>query len=246
MLALGMAKTSLSLYRDTPLYETAKQFMDGISAPLQDGENPAWYENRIVVPPPASAPVDCAVWHTIIAGIKGNKVITFDYRSDWDEETFGRRVRPYQLLYDTGVWYLYGFAEERKAIRIFSLCRITNASVSNETFKLPKDYDYCSQAVSSNFGVFAGARAYTFKIRVYDEAALLVKERNWAKDQHFTDTEDGTVITFTSTQYDKVREWLLSQGCYAKPLEPQQLLDDWKWHIAELKALAKKDKQEGR
>jgi hypothetical protein len=31
-----------------------------------------------------------------------------------------------------------------------------------------------------------------------------------AKDQTFTDTEDGTVITFTSTQYDKVREWLLS------------------------------------
>jgi hypothetical protein len=52
--------------------------------------------------------------------------------------------------------------------------------------------------------------------------------------------EDGTVITFTSTQYDKVREWLLSQGCYAKPLEPEELVDDWKWHIDELKRMAKK------
>jgi predicted DNA-binding transcriptional regulator YafY len=244
MLALGMAKTFLSLYRDTPLYETAKQFMDGISAPLQDGEDPAWYENRIVVPPPASAPVDSAVWDTVITGLKINKIITFDYRSAWNEETFGRRVRPYQLLFDSGVWYLYGFAEERKAIRIFSLCRITNAAVTNETFKLPKDYDYCSQVDGSNFGVFAGTLKHTFKIRFYDEASIWVKERRWAKDQAFTDTEDGTVITFTSTQYDKVREWLLSQGCYAKPLEPQELVDDWKWHIDELKALVRKDKQE--
>jgi len=25
-----------------------------------------------------------------------------------------RRVYPYQLLFDSGVWYLYGFAEERQ------------------------------------------------------------------------------------------------------------------------------------
>jgi predicted DNA-binding transcriptional regulator YafY len=244
MLALGLAKTFLSLYRDTPLYETAKQFMDGIAAPLEDGEDPAWYENRIVVPPPASAPVDSAVWDTVLAGLKGNKIIVFDYRNAWNEETLGRRVRPYQLLFDSGVWYLYGFSEERKAIRTFSLCRIKNAATTGDSFKLPKDYDYCSLPDGSNFGVFAGTEVYTFKIRLYNEAALWVKERNWAKDQSFTDTEDGTVITFISTQYDKVREWVLSQGCYAKPLEPQELVDNWKWHIEELAGMANDDEQE--
>jgi predicted DNA-binding transcriptional regulator YafY len=238
MLALGLAKTFLSLYRDTPLYETAKRFMDGIASPLEDGEDPAWYENRIVVPPPASTPVDPAVWNTVMAGLKGNKIITFDYRGAWKKETFGRRVRPYQLLFDSGIWYLYGFAEERKDIRIFSLCRMSNAAATGESFKLPKDYDYCSRADGSNFGVFAGATTYTFKIEVYKEAALWVKERRWAKDQTFTDTDDGTIITFTSTQYDRVRQWLLSQGCYARPLEPQDLVDDWIWHIEELQKLA--------
>jgi predicted DNA-binding transcriptional regulator YafY len=244
VLALGMAKSFLSLYRNTPLYETVKQFMEGIAAPLDDKDDPAWYENRIVVPPPACAPVDPAVWDTVIAGLKDSKVVTFDYRSAWDKETFGRRVRPYQLLFDAGVWYLYGFAEERKAIRIFSLCRMKNAAVTGGTFKLPKDYDYCSLADGSNFGVFAGTTAFTFKIRLYDEAALWVKERNWAKGQRFTDTEDGTVITFVSTQYDKVLEWLLSHGCYAKPLEPQKLVDDWKRHIDELACMAKDDEEE--
>jgi hypothetical protein len=68
---------------------------------------------------------------------------------------------------------------------------------------------------------------------------MWVKERRWAKDQIFTDTEDGTVITFTSTQYDKVREWLLSQGCHAKPLEPKELVDEWKWHIKDMRKLTK-------
>jgi predicted DNA-binding transcriptional regulator YafY len=135
--------------------------MDGIAAPLEDGEDPEWYENRIVVPPAASTPVDSAVWNTVITGLKSNKIITFDYRGAWDKETFGRRVRPYQLLFDSGVWYLYGFEEERKAIRIFSLCRMTNAAVTNEPFKLPKNYDYCSHVDGSNFGVFAGTTAYT-------------------------------------------------------------------------------------
>jgi predicted DNA-binding transcriptional regulator YafY len=237
MLALGMAKTFLSLYHDTPLYETAKRFMDGISAPLEDGEDPAWYENRIVVPPAASAPVDSAVWNTVITGLKNNKIITFDYHNALDDKTFGRRVRPYQLIFDSGVWYLYGFAEERKDIRIFSLYRIINAAITSESFKLPKHYDYCSRADGSNFGVFTGTVKYTFKIRFYDEASIWVKERNWARDQAFTETEDGTVITFTSTQYDKVREWLLSRGCYAKPLEPQELVDEWKWHIDEMQEL---------
>jgi predicted DNA-binding transcriptional regulator YafY len=106
MLALGMAKTFLSLYQDTPLYETAKRFMDGISAPLEDRNDPAWYENRIVVPPPASTPVDANVWNAVITGLKGNTVITFDYRNTWNEETFGRHLRPYQLLFDSGIWYL--------------------------------------------------------------------------------------------------------------------------------------------
>ncbi|MDR1972382.1 MAG: WYL domain-containing protein [Treponema sp.] len=237
LLALGMAKQFLSLYRDTPLYQTAKQFMDGIASPLEDGDNPMWYEKRIAVPPPAPAVVDSGVWNIIISGLRENKIITFDYRSASDEETFGRRVRPYQLLYDQGVWFLYGFSEERKGTRVFSLYRIKNAAPTEDRFTLPEDYTYINHTGGSNFGIFAADTKFTFKIKFYAEAAISVKERKWAQDQSFTDAEDGTIITFTSTQFDKVLEWLLSHGCYAKPIEPRELVDDWKWHIEELSGM---------
>jgi len=58
MLALGIAKSLLTLYKNTPLYESARRLLDNITSPLSSDEEAnvkeaAWYENRIIVPPVA-------------------------------------------------------------------------------------------------------------------------------------------------------------------------------------------------
>jgi hypothetical protein len=63
---------------------------------------------------------------------------------------------------------------------------------------------------------------------------LWAKERQWAKDQKVTELSDGILLEFTSSQYCKVIEFLLSKGSYAYPLEPEQLVKDWKWHVNEM------------
>jgi predicted DNA-binding transcriptional regulator YafY len=233
MLALGMAKTLLSLYRDTPLYNSAKQLLDDITAPLtkddSGGDHP-WYENRIVVPPVASAPVDPKLWDCIISAMRENRLIAFEYCGTWDEDYHTRLVRPYQLLFDNGVWFLYGYAEERSAVRMFNLARMQNASLTNETFKLPEDYDYVAQTDGSYFGVFIGKK-YRFRIAFSTIGGRWVKERKWAADQDIKETENGFIIEFTSTQYDRVLEWVLSRGTDAFPLEPAKLAGEWKRHV---------------
>jgi predicted DNA-binding transcriptional regulator YafY len=232
--ALGMAKTLLSLYRDTPLYSAAKNLLESITAPLVDQKNPGLYENRIVVPPIASSPVDPETWNIITTGLRDNRIITFMYRGTYDEDYKPRRVRPYQLLFDSGMWYLYGHAEERKAVRVFILSRIKEAALTQTAFTLPPNFDYCSRADGSNFGVFAGEKKYRFSAAFYDESVLWVQERKWAADQVIEKTNEGVVITFTSTQYEKVLEWVLSRGCTAQPLEPEPLVEQWKFHIVEM------------
>jgi predicted DNA-binding transcriptional regulator YafY len=202
--ALGMAKTLLILYRDTPLYSATKNLLETITAPLVDQKNPNLYENRIVVPPEATSPVDPETWNTITTALRDDCVLTCLYRGAYDEDYKPRRVHPYQLLFDGGAWYLYAYAEERKAVRIFSLSRMKDTKCTSAKFTLPSDYDYCSRVDGSNFGVFAGQKKYHFSITFYDEAALWVRERQWATDQVFEEAENGVVITFTSTQYDKV------------------------------------------
>jgi predicted DNA-binding transcriptional regulator YafY len=238
MLALGMVKNLLSLYHNTPLYETIQQLLELIGLPVagslftgSDAPSPPWYENRIVVPPVASAPVDPEIWDNVMKSLRDNRIITFDYLGTWDDASHFRRVRPYQLLFDTGVWYLYAHDEERASIRIFSLSRIQKVTLTGETFILPDDYDYCSREDGSYFGIFAGAQKRHFRIVFYDDAMVWVRERQWAADQVIEASAACVILDFTSTQYEKVLEWVLARGSCAVPLEPPELVADWREEV---------------
>jgi predicted DNA-binding transcriptional regulator YafY len=239
LLALGMAKSILSLYRETPLFGAANNLLECITAPLISDGNKDWLENRIAVPKIASARVDPCLWEIVVAGLKGNRLITFEYRGTWDKDYQNRLVRPYQLLFDSGIWYLYGFAEERKETRIFSLSRMKNAALTNDTFSLPSKVNYADSAGDSYFGVFIGQEKEHFAIDCYEDAVIFASERQWAADQKIIEIEDGVTIEFTSTQYDKVLKWVLSNGSAAIPRKPKKLVDHWKSHVAEMCKLAK-------
>jgi predicted DNA-binding transcriptional regulator YafY len=230
-----MARSVFSLYRDTPLYEASRQLLESITTPIALEGNNNWLENRIAVPPIASAKVKSDIWEIIVNGLKKDRVITFDYKGTWDEEYKKRKVHPYQLLFDSGVWYLYGFAEERKATRIFSLSKIKNAQLTKDIFSLPKNYKYGDFSGDSYFGVFIGQEKQRFVIDIYEESISFVTERQWAADQKITEKEDRITIEFTSTQYDKVLRWVLSCGCNAIPKFPKRLVTEWKKQIIEMR-----------
>jgi predicted DNA-binding transcriptional regulator YafY len=242
MLALGMAKTLISLYRDTPLYGAAVNLLESLVAPLGDRKQPAWYEERIIVPPVAVAPVARGTWDVVITALRENRVITFNYRGGFDEQDMPRKVRPYQLLFDTGVWYLYAWSQERGATRIFSVARMHAAELTQERFSLPSDYDYRLHVDGSYFGVFEGRKKYTFRVAFYDESRVWVSERTWAADQEIKESGDKVVIRFSSTQYGKVLEWVLSRGGSARPLEPAALVRDWRRHITVMRKMEGKGK----
>jgi predicted DNA-binding transcriptional regulator YafY len=238
MQAVGIVKNLLSAYSGSPVYDAAKQLLDAVTAPLADKENPGWFENRITVPQPATAVVQGDVWSIIICALKKNRVIEFEYRGAKDDMYKKRRVRPYQLLSDSGAWLLYGYAEERGAVRIFSLSRIKNAALTKDKFTLPDDFDFRANTGGSHFGVYIGQKKYRFRVEFYDEAALFASERNWADDQRVTEQDGGVVISFTSSQLEKVLEWVLSQGGNAKPAAPRILVDLWKAHIKQMQKCA--------
>jgi len=237
LLALCMARSIFSLYKDTPLYDASRQLLESITTPIAVDGNNDWLENRITVPPIASAKVNSEIWDIIVAGLKGNRIITFDYKGTWDAEYKKRKVHPYQLLFDSGVWYLYGFAEERKDVRIFSLSKIKNAQLAKDVFTLPMNFKYTDFPCDSYFGVFIGQEKQRFVIEVYEDSIYFAEERQWAADQKITQKDDHINIEFTSTQYDKVIRWVLSCGCNAIPKFPKKLVNDWKWHINEMKKL---------
>jgi predicted DNA-binding transcriptional regulator YafY len=244
LLALGMAKSLMDLYKNTPLYDTALSLLENISAPLQEEKNADWFLDRIVIPKTASSPADPKAWNVIVSGLRENKIITFQYLSANKEKlnnqgkspapkTTFRRVRPYQLLFDRNNWYLFAFDEDKKETRIFALSRMANVVLTEDAFTIPRGFDYRSLEGTSYFGIYAGAKTYKFVILITGDTRW-IKERVWADDQKIKETRGGLELSFTSNQYEKVLEWLFSQSPFARPLAPKNLVEQWSAIIKEM------------
>jgi predicted DNA-binding transcriptional regulator YafY len=239
MLALGMAKTLLSLYRNTPIYAAARELMETITAPLTDDENPRWYEDRIIVPPVPAVSFPPEVWQAVCEGLRKNQILAFEYRGTWNDDYHPRRVHPWQLLFDNGAWYLYGYAVERRGARMFSLSRIRNISLLDKKFTLPKNRHYSASTHGSFLGVYTDDKKRRFRIAFYNDAALRVQERRWAADQQIEEISGGVILEFTGAQYGKVLELALASGRDALPLEPPELVEDWQANLRDMVKRAK-------
>lgn len=230
------AKTLLSHYKNTPIYEEACTMLDLLSSNAMEGKNTALM-NRIAVAPTVETNVNREIWNAIQDSLNQNHILQFDYTDRWGKKTEQRRLRPYQLVLDEGVCYLFGFDELRQAERIFSLVRMKNTVITDDEFELPDNYDFESRCKDGNFGAVFSKTAEHYAIEFYNEARLLVKEKIWADSQVFKEEETKTTIEFDSSQFLKIKSWVLSNGCNAKPIQPEWLVKEWKRHISKMYAM---------
>ncbi|AEF84450.1 conserved hypothetical protein [Treponema primitia ZAS-2] len=249
ILALGMAKELLELYEGTPIHEAALNLLESISAPFKSMDS-EWFKERIVIPQAAAAPMNKAVWNDLVAAMRENAVVTFQYRrGNSPLEKDGtvapatgkvsrelRRVRPYQLLFDRTSWFLYAYDEDKSAMRMFSLSRVQDINRTGAFFKIPEKFDYRTQEGMSYLGIFSGSKTHRVTIEI-DGDAEWIREREWAPDQRIKEKAEGIELTFTTNQLQKTLEWILAQGPRARPIAPRELVEQWKQTV---RAMAKR------
>jgi predicted DNA-binding transcriptional regulator YafY len=250
LLALGMAKNLLDLYRNTPIHEAALTLLENILAPLHGEQNAEWFLDRIIIPKTASAPVNAEIWNKIVIGLRENRVIAFHYEDAEAKRLYTREktqkqkldvrcVHPYQLIFDRSNWYLYAFDKDRKDFRLFSVARMNDVELKKENFEIKKDFDYRSMEGISYFGIYKGAQTNKFVIEITGDTRW-IKERQWADDQQIQKTKTGIKLSFTSNQFEKVLEWTLSQGSYARPLAPKAFVELWKSIVGDMAKIARR------
>lgn len=221
----------LSHFKNTPLYEEASCIIDLLSRTVVKAQNPD-YIDRIAVPSRPEVRYDRLVWDTLWNAVKQNKIIEFDYSGRWNQETSRRRVRPYQLLLDGGI-FLFGYCEERQGERLFSIIRIKNLVITEDSFELPEDFQFKSRCGGGKFGAFCTEEKSVFKIEFCDELRPLARGLVLADDEKIMeDDERGvTTVTFSSTQHYRIVEWMLSFGYRARPVSPDWFVDIWKEEV---------------
>lgn len=190
-----------------------------------------WMQNRVISLDGNEAKFEKSDWKAICKALKKNFEIAFDYKGAADEKFVARHARPYQLIFDaynSNGWTLWCFDVDRNDMRLFLLSRMKNVRLTKKNFDLPKNFDYRKKS-DGVFGAFSSTSEAEYKIRFWDEATAIVKERVWGKNQKITRLDDGGIeLTFTGCQRHAILRWTLSFGVEAEVIAPEYFAEEWK------------------
>lgn len=155
------------------------------------------------------------------------KRVTFRYRSMERDEEEERTVRPYGLLFQHGRWYLVAWAEDRDAVRMFRVGRMSDAAANTRKpdardYEIPPDFD---------LGAFAGRKAWELGAGEPTVAAFVhfrFPRSIWAeRNAHGTlvrDDEDGGQLReIPVRRADPFLRWVLSLEGDARVVAPPEL-----------------------
>lgn len=177
----------------------------------------------------------------IVTAIKNNLMLDFTYYSRWEPDDKHRIILPYQLVIDFGSLFLYGADyRDKENPRLFKLAKMHNVQVVyNQHFELPKNFRFKEEQEQGRFGAFQYDEYYDFKIEFYGQSRSIIHEYVWSENQLLEDDpkEGKTILSFTSSQWEPIQNWLLSFGAEAKPLEPDWFVEEWKETIRKMATL---------
>ena len=235
---LSLVKQLMTQYEGSPFYNEISNIIDFLTDSQGIGKSD--FLKRVAAPPLPKVVVNEEAWNKVIQSLKENTLLKFDYNGRWRTETTHRMVRPYQVLLQDGMYYVFGYDENaddgKGGERLFNLSRMKNIENTKQSFELPEDFEFASRCGGGRFGAFKEAKKEQYEIDFYDDARQFVKDCVWADDQEFIDCEEEnmTTIKFSSSQSAKVLEWVLSQGVRARPIAPEDFVERWKNEIKSL------------
>ena len=213
-------------YKNTPLESSFKNIMKKLVDFLPDtvSVNSSFLNQDISFISDPLPKIDENIFNMIFKAIKCRKVLSIKYQSSKSQMPKEKTFNAYKVICQKGNWYVFGFEHETSDFRIYSLARIQNAELKNESFQIPDDFDI-KKHIDLELGIWNNPdRFEEYEILFAKETSRYVLEREWHKDQIIEQNEDGTVLLkFKSNQSQMIYTWLLSFGNNATVIKPQEL-----------------------
>jgi hypothetical protein len=162
----------------------------------------------------------------IIEAMKENRVLNITYHSYWKDEENNFDVQPYCIKLFRQRWYLVARSTDpyfyEKGPMIYALDRIINLHQTEETFKMPKDWD-AEAYFEGCFGVIVGhqAEAQDVKLKVTAGQANYIRDLKMHESQEEIErNEEYSIFTLhLRPTFDFIQE-LLWNGEDMEVLEP--------------------------
>lgn len=220
-------KGLLQQYKGTPLFESVTKLIYFLQPEVAKNDD-MLSSGRVVVSPQMEYDIDVKNWDKVYEALQKNHKIKFRYLKSYTNNEAERIVWPFQLVLDNGSVYLFAYSEYADSVLLYDLNYMADIAVLNEEFELPKNYDINGYSGGGCLGAFVGDNIEKFEIRFTGYAKEWMKKHKLAADQTFREEEDSLVAAFSSSQYERVLEFILSWGFQAEPLAPASLVERWK------------------
>jgi len=168
-------------------------------------------------------PTSDKVFSIVLAGCL--KMLSLDllyYSPGHDKETV-RTVDPYYLLNYMGTWYLIAYCHKAKQIRNFVLSRMVECKITDNTFKVKKNFNI-NEYRDSTFGLFKGKDLTQVVLKFSPELSRRIKNQIWHKNQKSKVLIDGSFqLSFPVAHLSEIKREVLKHGADVEVIEPQAL-----------------------
>ena len=228
----------LQQFEGTPLLDSVKKLIYFMQPEIAKSDA-VFSSGRVIVAPQMEYDINIRNWDKVYEAIQKNHKIRFRYMKPYTNNERLRIVWPYQLILENGSVYLWAYDEYYDLILMYDLNYLAEVIVLRDEFELPENYELKNFSGGGRLGAFAGDNIEEFKIRFTGYAKVWMKNHKLADDQTFEEDEQATTVTFTSSQFEKILELILSWGRQAEPLAPARLVDRWKDEILAMAELVK-------
>lgn len=179
-------------------------------------------------PPEAPTPDTTTIFGLLSQGWLSGRIVELTYDPP-NRPSYTRRFAPY-LLEPSGIGhtlYFIGYSDPPGALRTYKLERIRAATLTDEPFTVPSDFDgvaLLKRAWGVNYG---DADLVHVRLRFSAVASRRVRETIWHGSQVIEDLPDGSCIfTVQIGSTLELKPWIRQWGADVEVLAPQSLREE--------------------
>ncbi len=168
-----------------------------------------------------------AIIETFREAIFGRNICDVTYHSKSHQETWETSIGPIRFLENEGGLYLFAQDMKNGSYRPFAIERFQEVAITEHPYQYPKNDKILEEKLALAFNLNWDEDQVTFKIRISEQQAQYVEERNFVKPHMIHQNADGSIILelTTSGRWD-VKRWVMQWGSEAELLEPADLREE--------------------
>ncbi len=180
---------------------------------------------------------------TLLEAMKENRVVNIEYRAFKYSRSFKIPVEPYCVKLHENRWYMLGHNLSKDTIRLYGLDRIESVEVTEQEYKLPKDFS-AADYFANYFGIVTDERVKPERIviRANKEHTPYIKSLPLHHSQRLIE-DNGEYADFElylAPTYDFIMK-LLHVGGMVEVISPSSLRKTMKGWISDMYELYKND-----